>query len=80
MELLQTFVQNSNKKNIKLSTFIAENEKLIVEDLISKTVEQNTTEDYIKNYWIRIFQHAKKQYDIKDKKLCVYFLKLTQIR
>jgi hypothetical protein len=47
MELLQTFVRSSKEESIKLSTFVAENQKLIVENLASKTEEQNTTDNYI---------------------------------
>ncbi|CAO3619346.1 unnamed protein product [Mucor hiemalis] len=67
MEILQTFVRSNNLKTIKLSAFMAGNESAVVDDLVSKTKEDVVTDQFLKEYWIRIFQHVKKQYDPMEK-------------
>ncbi|KAI9366601.1 hypothetical protein BD770DRAFT_405870 [Pilaira anomala] len=68
MEILRAFARNTTTKVINLSTFVAQNEDLIIQHLVSVIGEEDTSEAKIKNYWVRVFNHVKKQYDIKDKK------------
>ncbi|KAI9260269.1 hypothetical protein EDC94DRAFT_610619 [Helicostylum pulchrum] len=67
MEILQAYTRNTKDKEIKLSTFITKNENVIAKVLASQTKEEDLTEGFIETYWVRIFQHVKKQYDSNDK-------------
>lgn len=39
-----------------------------MEDLVSQHKERDVDEEFIRTYWVRIFQHVKKKYDVKEKK------------
>lgn len=54
------------------------NKEVIVDHLANKLKNEETTPESIKSYWSRVFQHVKKQYDIKEKMVCHTFIKLTR--
>ncbi|CAO3619343.1 unnamed protein product [Mucor hiemalis] len=51
----------------QIDLFITEKKNAVVHDLAAATKEEDVTDQFTKECWIRIFQHVKKQYDLMDK-------------